>query len=241
MQESRVDDVEYFIRQKPKCALTRNNGRDYDNTVGNNGEHLYTRTGHVVVVGENGGTRIECGEPPRQLAEGESWGPLPSLCPYLSKHERTEDGQETNNDGNLPAFHQPFMVDASGTIIWNDVYGRLSKVAPDPDDIWTIDLAVPCFGGYCAQDWQEFVRRHNPHEAPNADKWTQPIENEHKIFGCDLWFEVKGVSETRPQCSDGVDNVDPEDQLVDADDPGCRDESGNYDPSDNDETDPVVP
>ena len=34
-------------------------------------------------------------------------------------------------------------------------------------------------------------------EVPNAvaSEYTQPIANEHKIFGCDLWIEVSDVSE----------------------------------------------
>ncbi|MGH2919017.1 MAG: choice-of-anchor P family protein [Solirubrobacteraceae bacterium] len=41
------------------------------------------------------------------------------------------------------------------------------------------------------------------------------------------------------QCSDGVDNADPEDTLVDANDPGCLSgPGGSYDPNDDDETDP---
>src|SRR3989338_6169769 len=77
-------------------------------------------------------------------------------------------------------------------IKWNDVHGRLSRALGDIKDTWMIDLAVPCFGGYCAQDWADFVRGVNPGADPNA--YTQPIANEHKIFGCDLWVEVSGVS-----------------------------------------------
>src|SRR3989344_2930306 len=43
------------------------------------------------------------------------------------------------------------------------------------------------------------------------------------------------------QCSDGVDNTDPEDTLADASDPGCwtdPNDSSTYSASDNDETDP---
>src|SRR3989344_5533173 len=31
--EGRVDDVEYFIRQKPKCAITTAGGTAYDQTI----------------------------------------------------------------------------------------------------------------------------------------------------------------------------------------------------------------
>ncbi len=48
-----------------------------------------------------------------------------------------------------------------------------------------------------------------------------------------------------PQCSDGVDNADPEDTLADAADPGCHtdgnaDNPDTYDANDNDETDEAV-
>jgi len=76
---------------------------------------------------------------------------------------------------------------------WNDAVGYLSKIDEDTEDTWVIDLAVPCFGGYCAQDWADFVFGINP-EA-DASQYTQDIANEHKVFGCDLWVEVTGVSE----------------------------------------------
>jgi len=55
---------------------------------------------------------------------------------------------------------------------------------------------VPCFGGYCAQDWADFVHEFN--SEANPDDYTQPIANEHKTFGCDLWVEVSGISTTTP-------------------------------------------
>ena len=45
-------------------------------------------------------------------------------------------------------------------------------------------------------------------------------------------------SESKPQCSDGVDNDDPEDTLVDTFDPGCHvgdTITGAYDPNDDTE------
>lgn len=60
--------------------------------------------------------------------------------------------------------------------------------------------------------------------------------------------EVNGVAcgggplaSTSPQCSDTVDNPDPEDTVADAEDPGChsdanKDNLGSYVPSDDDET-----
>lgn len=48
-----------------------------------------------------------------------------------------------------------------------------------------------------------------------------------------------------PQCSDGADNADPEDTLVDANDPGCHTDGiasnpASYDSNDDDETDTLV-
>ena len=59
--------------------------------------------------------------------------------------------------------------------------------------------------------------------------------------------EVKGVTcGPQTQCSDGVDNADPEDTLADAADPGCHtdgnaDNPDSYDPTDDDETDGAKP
>ncbi|OGZ45276.1 MAG: hypothetical protein A3C84_03025 [Candidatus Ryanbacteria bacterium RIFCSPHIGHO2_02_FULL_48_12] len=195
--EGRVDDVEYFIRQKPKCAITTAGGTAYDQTI-IDGKHAYTGTGHVV-LGDNPATTdvietswVDCGVSPRTLVAGETWGMLPNLCPYLSKHsEKLANG--TYEDGSLPSFHQPWKISATTSIIyWNDVHGRLAKSNQDTSDTWMIDLAVPCFGGYCAQDWASFVHGINPDA--NPDNYTQLIANEHKVFGCDLWVEVSGVS-----------------------------------------------
>ena len=187
--EGRVDDVEYFIRQKPKCGVTTDNGQTL---VGP------TATGHVNPDGQ-GGYTVDCGLDPRDkdaagnpLPIGSTWDVLPLLCPYLSKHEITEDGQELENDRSLNAFHQPFTVSTS-SVDWLDTPGRLVKSAGDLFDTWLIDLVVPCFGGYCAQDWADFVRDVNPNA--NPDDYDQDIANEHKVFGCDLWVEVSGVSE----------------------------------------------
>ena len=237
MKEDRVDDVEYFIRQKPKCAVTAENG-----TVML--PNFPTATGHITVV--NGQVKIDCGPDPRPLdptgqplPTGSTWGVLPSLCPYISKEG------EDRNDGDTPSFHQPWQI-VNGQIVWLDTPGRLAKSEQDIKDEWVIDLAVPCFGGFCAQDWADFVHGINPNADPKD--YTQPIANEHKIFGCDLWVEVTKVSErpTQPpitltQCNDGVDNTDPEDNAPDEEDPGCHTDGNaanpaSYNPSDNDET-----
>src|SRR3989344_1698554 len=145
LAENRVDDVEYVIRQKPKCAITTNNGQSFDSTIGSDGTHLYTGTGHVVPNDQTPDPTdytINCGESPRPLVTGETWGPLPMLCPYLSKHEDTTDGTETENDESLDAFHTPFTVSGEN-VSWLQARGRLAKSVQDFEDNWLIDLAVP--------------------------------------------------------------------------------------------------
>jgi uncharacterized protein YegL len=175
LAEDRVDDIDYVIRQKPKCGWTIENGQTL---VGD------TKSGHVDDQGN-----ITCPEPSQDPGGGAVWGQLPLLCPYLSKHKDVTD--QDGNDEELDAFHQIGSV--NGVWIWNDVNGHLTKQGQDTQDSWVIDLKVPCFGDHCAQDWEEFVSIINP-DVLNPDIYIQPIENEHKIFGCDLWIEVGGIS-----------------------------------------------
>ena len=186
--ENRVDDVQYIIRQKPKCGWTSADGQT-----------LYggTKSGHV----DNRGN-ITCPESDQNPSADTSavYGQLPLLCDYLSKHKSPSD-QSDNGDTELDAFHRIGSIDDNGTQenfaddkwVWNDVVGKLMKSNGDIIDSWVIDLAVPCFGGNCAQDWANFVASHN--NAAVAADYVQDLANEHKVFGCDLWVEVTGVSE----------------------------------------------
>lgn len=184
--EDRVDDVQYIIRQKPKCGLTNEDGTEL---IGP------TATGHVIVDPDTGEVTIDCGPAPTDAAGTPlpgNWGVLPSLCEYVSKEG------EDDNDEIQPSFHEPWVVvqDASSgeyKLVWTDTAGYLSKIAGDEVDNWTIDLSVPCFGEHCAQDWANWVTSINP--LANPDDYVQDPDNEHKIFGCDLWVEVTGVSE----------------------------------------------
>jgi len=197
LAEDRVDDVEYFIRQKPKCGVTTLDGQTLvpDSTA----------TGHIV-LGNNPATVdvtetywIDCGVAPVPVDSQHQYGVLPSLCEYISKESADE------NDGNTASFHKPWEImqgDNPATpaietswIKWTDTNGRLAKSEQDTVDNWTIDLAVPCFGGFCAQDWADFVHLVSEDESIDPNLYTQPIENEHKVFGCDLWVEVDGVTD----------------------------------------------
>ncbi len=204
MSEIRVDDVNYFIRQKPKCAWSW----QVENVW--NIDENSTQTGHVIptlndpqteIDESKGGTAytVDCGSPvkPEGVPTEATWGQLPSLCPYISKHADTD----VLNDESLNSFHQPFTV-ANSQVNWLNTNGRLAKSEEDTVDNWTIDLAVPCFGGQCAQDWLSFVRRISGNAEmtqEEADSYTQPTANEHKVFGCDLWVEVSGVNVPQPE------------------------------------------
>lgn len=172
LEETRVDDVNYILRQKPKCGITSQNGQVLDELSTRSGE---PRLGPVDVP------FIFCGDPPRQLATNETWGPLPLLCPYLSKHPISGPNDPSQNDGSLNAFHEIGHW-VGRQWVWNDVPGRLAKSENDRVDLWNLDLVVPCFKGSCAQD-----------DVVPAEFEADPLD-EHKIFGCDLWIEVTGVS-----------------------------------------------
>ena len=197
--EDNANDVEYFLRQKPKCAWT------VPTTDGGTLILGQTQSGHVTDAGE-----ITCPEPgeapvvptdnPNIVpASQPSWGPLPLLCRYLSKHDL--DPEDENDQHGIDAFHEIGAV-VGDAWVWNDIHGILEKDASTTDetveddydlrDVWNLDLKVPCFGGQCAQDWADFVTGINPNA--NPDNYVQNTANEHDVFGCDLWIEVEGVS-----------------------------------------------
>lgn len=186
MAEDNADDVNYIIRQKPKCAW-----------VDETGQQIWgeTKSAHVT---ENG--KFVCpesddqGTPPTDY----TWQQLPLLCRYLSKHDLDLDDQ--NDDEGLDAFHEIGAV-VNGSWVWNDVRGKLAKSQNDISDSWNIDLKVPCFEGGCAQDWESYVQGINPEADPAL--FIEPADNEGKIFGCDLWVEVTGVSRVEQPAAGG--------------------------------------
>ena len=98
-----------------------------------------------------------------------------SLCPFLSKI----DGDPVDgNDISLPSYFQ------GNTCVWpneGEASGRLAKSEQDTSDIWIIDLKVPPVAGTVGQDW--------PAGCPTVSEDSQD-------YGCDLWIEVTGISET---------------------------------------------
>ncbi|MEK7586465.1 MAG: hypothetical protein AAB453_01185 [Patescibacteria group bacterium] len=172
LADGRYDGVYYFIRQKPKCARRVNASSTLPEF-------------QQVTAGANG--RFLC---PDQA----NYRLMALLCPYLSKSETTTDGTlGENDDPALASFHGPIthLGWRENTAEQFQVRGRLRQDVGDPSDTWQIGVAVPCFGdNQCAQDWAEFVAGHNPTADPLA--YIQHPDNEHLVFGCDLWLEVAG-------------------------------------------------
>ncbi len=103
-----------------------------------------------------------------------------SLCPYLSK---TDADPVDNNDISHPSYFVPATTSTPAYCITPgpDATGHLSKIAGDPTDLWVVDLKVPPVAGTVGQDW--------PDGCPTV------VQN-NQDYGCDLWIEVTGISET---------------------------------------------
>lgn len=115
---------------------------------------------------------------------------LPLLCPYLSKTS------SFNEDKSISSFHGPIDL-ASWTDAISTQYQAEGTLNKDHNSTtWTIDLHAPCFKGQCAQDWASYVKEANPGADPNA--YMADPENRNKQMGCDLWFEVNGVTRPTP-------------------------------------------
>jgi len=137
------------------------------------------------------------------------------LCSHLSKVKNPDDRSlETDKpsyDTDVTVPHDP------GTI----ANGYLTKAGGDTEDIWDVDLKVPCFQGMCDQTYDPTV-------------YGLPLDPklEGKDFGCDLWIEVTGISETQTfQCNDKVDNDGDGDIDYPADE-GCESPTDNTENSD---------
>jgi hypothetical protein len=130
--QSRINDVEYKIVQKPKpCPLDNNNGPIDDTCVvdGSDGITPHNPTG---------------------------WH-YKDLCRFLSK---LPDGSPDNDNG-VPSYYQgnncttPSPEYATGKLNMAYTPNGGAAVSADHEDTWTIDLKVPPVDGYVGQDWPE--------------------------------------------------------------------------------------
>ena len=193
--EGRVDDVEYVIKQKPKPL----DATQEDPSVWTKPASCQQPLADVVEA------REYCHDNPTDLTCC-----YRDLCQYLSK--LSTDANDTSH----PSYYvDPDGVPNSGDETCRtpgaDATGRLSKIDEDSSDLWIVDLKVPPFKGFVAQDW------------PAGCPVIEGDEN-GEDFGCDLWIEVTNISETPPEpfCGDG--NVDPGEQCDDGnneDGDGC--------------------
>lgn len=170
--QTRVGKIDYVIKQKPKPRET------FLQKVGIEAARDFCHLNSPTNAGD-----------PNDPYYGKCY---PNLCPYLSKHPEADEspapGIQTNDGPPIPPFHDPEDSNywAKGKIV------KLPSNGNDPADIWGIDLAVPCFKGMCAQDWNSFVLGLNPN-AGDPKQYQLPPGLEHEVFGCDLWVEVTKI------------------------------------------------
>ena len=167
LEEDRVDDVEYVIKQKPKVRPST------QNATGD--PYAMIDPGQGPVVAHEYCLDNEPQDP------GDPEDPYyehcyPNLCGQLSKHP---DGiPEAGNDTGVAAPHDWTPQGPNAT-------GRLAKSEQDVEDNWVIDLVVPGFRGMVDQIYTE--AEYGPLLDPRL---------EHEQFGCDLWIEVDRISES---------------------------------------------
>lgn len=103
------------------------------------------------------------------------------LCPQLSKHKKPIDPDTYQQDPSIPDDVEVPVPHPAGAI----ASGYMSKLAGDIKDGWDLDLKVPCFEGQCDQTY-------------DPEDFGKPLDAnlEGQTFGCDLWIEVKEISET---------------------------------------------
>jgi len=171
MSTERVDDVEYIIRQKPKCGIP----------VPSVASGTPVSYSGFTQVTEDGNTFV-CPAGSVQL---------PLLCPYLSKNELNPAGAPTGNG--IAAFHGLPGPWTETTTENTQVAGVLSKELGKTSTNWDIDLHTPCFKGQCSQDWASFVTKTNA-SVTDPTLYEADPANEHAVFGCDLWIEVTNIS-----------------------------------------------
>ncbi|TSC69304.1 MAG: hypothetical protein G01um101466_92 [Parcubacteria group bacterium Gr01-1014_66] len=169
--QRRVSTVRYLLKQKPKPRPDK-----IDSLGGLEKARDWCHTNAPADVGD-------VNDPYYQNC-------YPNICPYLSKHpdNNPSTGANANNDIGLPPFHDPEKEFARGKMV---KFKNGNTINNDPADMWTVDLAVPCFRGMCAQDWEKFVTDLNPNADP--DKYPLDPRLEHQTFGCDIWVEVTKV------------------------------------------------
>jgi hypothetical protein len=136
-EADRVNNVEYVIKQKPKCKCVFDPEKEPEDFEMYCNMEMYAPVNYAT---------HEC---PMYYEEMES------LCPFLSKMDGDPEDQ---NDTGVPSYYvegepdwcydfakDPRPLHANG-ILWKHDPADLS-------DLWVVDLKVPPVDGYVGQDW----------------------------------------------------------------------------------------
>ena len=128
----RVDDVDYIIKQKPKCVC------DYWDTQD---QKLCTEGQYAAV---HYATHL-CPT---------NYSVMLDLCPFLSKLPKE---MERGDYGILSYYVKDLAGDFCTPLSVEPQHatGRLTKIGEDIFDTWTVDLKVPPVEGYIGQDWPD--------------------------------------------------------------------------------------
>ncbi len=187
-----ANEVDYTIRQKPKCGIVNHQSTGANDPTTYSSYPQVTEDNETLVC-PNG----PLADPEGPLPDPDLSVPLPLLCPYLSKHQIAGEGDVVPltppNLRGINSFHGlpgPWNL---ATTLATAVFGSLNKTGNPADisDTWEIDLHTPCFVGQCAQDWATYVHEQNPQADPLA--YQAPADQEHQQFGCDLWVEATAI------------------------------------------------
>ena len=190
LEEGRVDDITYVIKQKPMPKGDRNakitvcdEEKDFKEYVVYQYCHYFTpeNPGYVMSDGCTG-TKINyydyC---------------YLSLCPFLSKTDG--DPADENDTSHASYYVDPTPAEPNSgdefcepTII--NASGKLAKGEKDIMDTWIVDLKVPPVKGFIGQDW--------PKTCPF-------VEQDSQNYGCELWIEVTGISLPPTICAEKAD------------------------------------
>ena len=168
LDEGRVDDIKYEIKQKPKPILPQTDacvdsaGKEFEN------------------VDE---ARAYCHDNPDDLDCC-----YLSLCPYLSK---MDGDPEDNNDTDHPSYYVPESTDAAGVVtpahcqnVVENATGFLAKSAGDLTDAWIVDLKVPPVEDYVGQDWPEGCPTVEKNDRDyGCDLWVEVTEISESVAG----------------------------------------------------------
>jgi hypothetical protein len=104
-------------------------------------------------------------------------------------------------DVDVMGFHEPYTYqwDLSGTsslATTSIASGKLSRLAADFYDRWSMSIAAPCFVGFCPAT----ADLTGPYLSYTPGYYGVPLtsrldpKTEHKVFGSDLWLEVTGFT-----------------------------------------------